>query len=358
MLQLRLNLSSIMQNDPSKFFRAQTVLLTGGTGCLSGCLLFKLALKVEAKQIYVLVRGSEARAIDNNTLATLRSSELAELRFTNLTAFLHVSTAYVNSFLPDGVVEERIYELGDAERHLSEILATGSLSQQSFPELLRFPSPYSLAKHLTERLLLSRHPRLPLLVVRPTLIGPAISEPHPYYTRPGSCPLSTYIRGSMKDPDSGVIRVAPGHISGSNIVDEIPVDLVANLLLLHAVQGTLGIVHAGAQSYIPRTLAQLHETITSHLDILDPRPKSSAFRYVSDVATEEGHHNVFWRFLGRDWHFSDAASRDLKEIRGVLSMRLEGHDPAEFMATRARDIAQELAACSTGKLCRTGVRGR
>lgn len=52
-----------MHNNPIAFFRNQVVFLTGATGSLGGCLLFKLALKVDTHKIYVLVRGSAAKAI-------------------------------------------------------------------------------------------------------------------------------------------------------------------------------------------------------------------------------------------------------------------------------------------------------
>lgn len=146
---------------------------------MGGCLLFKLALKVDTLKIYVLVRGSAARArarwaetmplqsdcilvtnkiqivvgditerncgIDPSVLAEMSESvthiihsagnisltdsleksiydnclpalELAQLAstFTKLSGFVHISTAYANSFLPDGVVEEKIYEVGDS----------------------------------------------------------------------------------------------------------------------------------------------------------------------------------------------------------------------------------------------------
>ncbi|KAJ7842981.1 male sterility protein-domain-containing protein, partial [Mycena olivaceomarginata] len=292
-------------------FRRQTIFLTGGTGGLGGCLLFKLALKVDAHKVYVLVRGSiqraqaqlEAtmpdeiaairatgkiqfvvgdvtkpefgldrivlsemaenvtviihsaanislkalyrRAVDDNCLPTLWLAQFGST-FKNLAAFVYISTAYINGFLPDGPAEERIYELGDAEQQLFDMLTTRypeSLSQaQSTPPL--FPSRYSFSKtpHRaaasslgtpTYPCLSSAQP--PLLIVRPT--APAISQPHPYYSRPGSCPMSTYIRQYLMAPDSGVVQVSPKHQSGSNIVDEIPVDLVANLILLHTMRG-------------------------------------------------------------------------------------------------------------------------
>ncbi|KAJ7152648.1 NAD-binding domain 4 protein [Mycena crocata] len=321
-----------MRNTSPTFFQKQTVFITGGTGGLGGCLLYKLALEVDTHKIFVLVRGSAAKAkacwaetmpmhlgrilatkkihfvvgditrrdcgidplilsemvaqvtlvihsagstnltdpleksVHDNCMPVLALAELL-VTFQNLSAFVHISAACVNAFLPDGVVEEKIYEVGDPESQLAEILDTGFISQENLPD---FPWPYSFAKYLAERLLLSRNPHLPILIVRPTNIGPAISQPYPYYGPLGSCPVSTYIRAYMEAPDTGVVHVSPHNLSGSNILDEIPVDLVANLILLHAMHGSTGIVHASSHSYTPRRLAQYHHDIRVH--ILRPLP--------------------------------------------------------------------------------------
>jgi hypothetical protein len=268
--------------------------------------------------------------------------ELAQLagKFKRLTAFVHISTAYVNSFLPDGVVEEKIYELGDAEKQLCEILDNGTLSRN---DAAAFPVTYAFGKHLTERLLVARNPDLPLLIVRPTAIGPAISQPYRYYGPIDSLPLSTYIRSYMQAPDSGAFHVSSRTPAGSNIVDEIPVDLVANLILLHVMHGSRGVIHAGSQSYISRSLSQLHDDIRAHFphpDRLPPIP----FRYVSDGQVEQGRYATFWGRPGKDWIFSNAASKAFSNLAGPLGMALEDHDAAEFMRTRAKLIAKQIMA--------------
>jgi fatty acyl-CoA reductase len=51
------------------------------------------------------------------------------MKITRLQHFVQVSSAYTNSFLPDGPVEEKIYYLSnadDAEGELEEILRTGT----------------------------------------------------------------------------------------------------------------------------------------------------------------------------------------------------------------------------------------
>ncbi|KAJ7142745.1 hypothetical protein C8R44DRAFT_827585 [Mycena epipterygia] len=360
-----------MQTD-LVFFQRQTVFLTGGTGNLGGCLLFKLTLAVDTQRIYVLVRGSAARAEQrwNETMpkqirhilakhklrasvtlvihsaanisltASLRDSlehnclpslELARLAgsFKHLERFVYISTAYVNCFLPDGPVEERIYEVGDAEAQLTGILETGEISPDPIPHFLW---PCSFVKHLTERLLISRNPHLPLLIVRPTTIGPAIAQPYPYYGPLAACPLSAYIEKFIIAPDSGVIHTTYG---GANIADEIPVDLVANLVLLHAARGTTGVVHASAQSYVPRSLAHLLADICAVVP-------TAVFTYVADGSVAEGKYARFLKILSRDRRFSNAKSGALKDCGGPLSIDLKDHDAAGFMRTRVRVIAENL----------------
>ncbi|KAJ7476564.1 hypothetical protein FB451DRAFT_1557407 [Mycena latifolia] len=161
----------------------------------------------------------------DNYLPTLELAQLAS-RFKNLGGFVYISTACANSFLPDGIVEERIYAGSYPEQQLSEILETGS-AVQSLP---KFIWPYVFAKHLTERLLLSRSPQLPLFI------------------RPGSSPVATFLRAYMAASDTGVVHVSPRHPAGANVPDEI---VVANLILLHAMHATTGVVHARAQCYVP-----------------------------------------------------------------------------------------------------------
>ena len=193
-------------SDPPNFFKDKTIFLTGGTGHLGGCILFKLTAVLHVRQIYVLCRGSAAmakitiaknmplqakdvllhpgitfiegdmtkpnfgiaqdqlaqlekevqiiinsaadislaaplnKAIDNNCMPPLELAQMAKL-FQRLEQFIQVSTAYCNSFLPDGIVEEKIYPLGDAESELKIARETGATEYSSL-----FPAPYYYAK--------------------------------------------------------------------------------------------------------------------------------------------------------------------------------------------------------------------
>ena len=67
----------------------------------------------------------------------------------------------------------------------------------------------------------------------------------------GSCPLTTFYQIYIDNPGNATWYIPPetGRTTGSNIIDVIPVDWVANLVLLHATTRTRGVVHAGAESY-------------------------------------------------------------------------------------------------------------
>ena len=164
-------------SQPTDFFKDKTIFLTGATGNLGGCLLFKLTAILNAWRIYVLCRGSAAMAkititknmplqaedillksslifvqgdikepdfsisnpqleqmekevqiivnaaADISLVAPLKSViesdcmpplELARMatKFQRLEQFIQISTAYCNSFLPDGIVEEKMYPSG------------------------------------------------------------------------------------------------------------------------------------------------------------------------------------------------------------------------------------------------------
>ncbi|KAJ7258160.1 male sterility protein-domain-containing protein [Mycena rebaudengoi] len=382
------------------FFLGQTVFLTGGTGCLGGCLLYKLVLELGTSRIYVLVRESPLRAlaqwrrtmpfhindilakgniqfmvgdmtapnlgldpallaemsqrvtvvinnsagntslrdplratVQNNCLPALELARLA-LAFTRLVRFVHISTAYVNSHLPSGVVEERIYDIGDPEAQLLEVLETGDLV---FGEVPKFMWPYAFAKNLTERLLVARHPELPILIVRPTIIDPALTHPHPFYGPQDATPMSLYMHTYFTHPDSGIFHLGPEHPADRNVTDEIPVDFVANTILLHTIHGTAGIVHASAQIFGTRTLAEYAADMRA-------TGMFTNLSFILDTGVPEGTYAKFWKIIGRNWRFEVIASEKFKSLEGLLSVDVKRDILEEFMAERARQVADQVRA--------------
>lgn len=362
------------------FFQNQVIFLTGGTGGLGGCLLYKLVLKLQTKKIYCLCRSKEKayrswadtmpnqhkaildsgkvvilegditkpkfgidpsqitdttiiinaaadisfnqtidEAIEKNCLPALEIAGVAS-KLPNLKCFIQVSTAYCNSFLPDGLVEEKLYPIGDPEEEL-----------KTKASVVKFPWSYAYSKHLMEQLLLTRFPLLPILIVRPTIIGTAIHQPFPLYGPIGSTPIESFFKFFSISPGNRVFHAAAGSDSGTNIFDEVPVDWVANIILLHAAAGTSGIVHAGSESYIPRTLDDILRVAQFNNVDMD-------VRFVTDRSIPQCPLASFYKVANRDWRFSNKRSARFRNVEGPLSISVRGHDLFEFDSQRINKL--------------------
>jgi alcohol-forming fatty acyl-CoA reductase len=387
-----------------EFYSTQTVFLTGSTGGLGGCLLYMLALVLRTLKIYILVRGSDKRAVDwwtqtmpeqwwdlvtsgsiefvvgdmkdpmfgigkdvleemkkevtliihaaanissetsigeavaDNCLPSLRLAGMAS-EFENLDCFVQVSTAYANSFLPDGPIEEKIYPLSNPDDPEAELRQIRSNTPPRYLEDFPYPCVYS--KHLTERLLISRFPSLPLLIIRPTCIGPAISHPYELYGSEGSCPISA-LYSRLMDPVGGInLWHAPkNQVTGTNRLDEIPVDLVAKILFQHVLHETRGIIHASSLNYIPKTMNEIMDKARrwAHHCSFGWGAVMARNVFTTDKSIWECQIAKSYKgMLARDWQFDNTKSRDL-EHDGPLSLDISNHDVSEFTKKRVIEI--------------------
>jgi len=380
---------AILHEGYSKRFEVHTVLLTGSTGSLGGCLLYKLAVQLPTHKIFALIRGEATQAIqkwtkampnqvqailasrrvqiisgdmreadfglkhevleqlrdqvtlvihtaakisleaslvdafENNCLPALELARIAS-RFRRLKLLIQLSTAYVNSFLPDGPVLERQYPLSssstDSENDPEEELAS-ILTFNTSPVADRFSSPYAQAKYLMERLLLQRFPSLPILLVRPTIFGQALRDPFPLYGIEDSTPMNKFFQYFLADRGATQVwHSAGGYKTGANIIDEIPVDFVANACLVHAVAHTMGVVHIGAQLYEPFTF-------DAFLDMALTNAPPSIRRDLPKVIFTEDHDAPqcflaeLVRVASRHWLFDCGRSYWLKQLGGPLSLQ-------------------------------------
>jgi thioester reductase-like protein len=57
------HVDQILLEGYAKIFEGQTVFLTGSTGSLGGCLLYKLALQLPTRRIYALTRETPEQAM-------------------------------------------------------------------------------------------------------------------------------------------------------------------------------------------------------------------------------------------------------------------------------------------------------
>ncbi|KAI9932499.1 hypothetical protein ASPWEDRAFT_166152 [Aspergillus wentii DTO 134E9] len=386
-------------------FESHTVFLTGSTGSLGGCLLYKLILQLPTRKIFILIRGSPETAIkkwergmpdqtqailnskkvhflvgditkpdfgmgagdiqklreevtlvihtaativlnasiresiENNCLPSLELARLAS-QFRRLKLFVQLSTAYANSFLPDGHVGEKLYAISDQnpDDELDSVMSSGIS-----PHAPRFSSPYAYAKHLMERLLLKRYPLLPLLLVRPTIFGAALRHPYPVYGPENSTPLTKFAKLYLGDQGgTQVWHAAEGYKTGANILDEIPVDFVANACLLHAAAKTQGIVQIGSQLYVPFTFDEF-------LHIFESNAPPAAKKELPEIIFTEDHSAPqtllaeLVKVGTRNWQFDCGRSYWLKQMAGPLSLSASKHEAEALNAARIPDIYRRSA---------------
>ncbi|PWY88366.1 male sterility domain-containing protein [Aspergillus heteromorphus CBS 117.55] len=188
--------------------------------------------------------------------ATERLAHIA-LACPRLQRFIYISTAYANSHLyntsptrsPDITIKETLYPVSStpALTTWTQLQTTHTTPEYS-PHT--FPWPYAYAKHLSERVFLSifTHSGLEkthLLIIRPSIFGPAQQLPYRGYSVPLATPLtalaamiaitpSIYFQAATRsrNPDAEVTA------------DEVPVDVVVDRTLFHIAHGSSGFVHA------------------------------------------------------------------------------------------------------------------
>jgi nucleoside-diphosphate-sugar epimerase len=386
-----------------EWFKDQVIFLTGATGNLGGCLLYKLAVKLPTKKIYVLCREGMRNAmskwetsmpeqiddvLDTGKLQCLTgdithpnlglgAAELESLRkdvtvvihsaasfslfqdiadslrdncvpvvalarlsfsFQRLKAFLHISTISTRSFLPGGTILENAEKLSpdeDApEKQLEDILRTGKS-----PYTQRFIAPYGQSKYLAEQILLSLKTPFPILIVRPSNIGPAILEPYPFYGPDGAIPLHTFFEllfeASERRKFNDLVSL-PQDI----IIDEIPVDLVANVCLIHLTIGSTGIVQAGSQLYVPVTSGEYISQIQKHAP---PALVEKAGR----IRVEKNVHfakqaNDMIQHITREWWIDCERSKAFKSMEGAIGLTIPGHVFEVFFQQRIAKRARKV----------------
>lgn len=192
-----------------------------------------------------------------------------------LERFVYISSSYTNAHLhhlhPKEIcqVSERIYPLvgendshRDAEAEWLDLQKYGTTAEY---ESNSFPWSYAYAKHLTERLLqnvfqentsssssitsplansVDLDSKQKLLIVRPSIIGPAETYPSPGWQVAASAPVTGLLSFLILAPSKLHFYSQFDDPSHEAMIDEIPVDIVANRIIMHIFVGTSSIVHA------------------------------------------------------------------------------------------------------------------
>ncbi|KAJ6637081.1 putative fatty acyl-CoA reductase [Pseudolycoriella hygida] len=168
-------------------------------------------------------------AANLNTLGSKRLWDLCE-KMIQLKSIIHVSTAYTNPCRDH--VEETVYPPKvqfDTDSFIkcvnilpSEVVNSIAVSLQG-----AHPNTYTLTKSIAEQIAADYHHRLPICIVRPSIVTAALNEPFP-----GWVDNINGITGIMMEISRGTITSI---MCNKNLVmDLIPVDIVCNTMIAAA----------------------------------------------------------------------------------------------------------------------------
>lgn len=201
------------------------------------------------------------QALQINTLGTLRVIELAK-NCKNLSAFVQISTAYVNCDKL-GWIQEKVYPYNENPKEVLKMLLSIPVEhiEKQTPRILgKYPNTYTFTKHLTEQILVKEAEGLPLCIVRPTIIGGSWKEPYPGWVDSVSAAGVFYLSVGL-----GLLKIALGN--KNNIGDQIPVDCVVNCVIVSAAllckKGKMPVIHIGTSARNPVVWKTCNEIVSS-----------------------------------------------------------------------------------------------
>ncbi|XP_014371659.2 putative fatty acyl-CoA reductase CG8306 [Papilio machaon] len=209
-----------------------------------------------------------------NILGTRRVMELCK-EIKSLKVMVHVSSAYVNSYLTEA--HEKVYDAPeDVEKVISLVktLNDDALNEIEPQILKNHLNTYTFTKHLAEHEVKNCADLFPCTIVRPTMIVAAWKEPVPGWTCSKVGPQG-FLMGAAK----GVVRRLP--LCKNNIADYIPVDVVVNQLLVagwHAAKEKSGLTvyHCSSSTQKPFRWIMLDHHVN---EMLHKYPLKSAVWY-------------------------------------------------------------------------------
>ncbi|CAG9823264.1 unnamed protein product [Phaedon cochleariae] len=213
--------------------------------------------------------------VEINLLGTRKVAQLAK-ECRNLAVFIHVSSAYVDSWRTEA--DEVIYPLQkDPEELISLVnkLSPEELERETPKILGEHPNTYTITKHMAEHEIQKCQSLFPCTIVRPSMIVGAWKEPVPGWTISKNGPQG-FLMGAAK----GVVRRLP--VAKELIYDYIPVDMVINTLINagfnagHTKNPTVAVYHATSSTRNPFKWMNVEDKLH---DYLHKVPLSSAVWY-------------------------------------------------------------------------------
>ncbi|XP_066250286.1 putative fatty acyl-CoA reductase CG8306 [Euwallacea similis] len=160
-------------------------------------------------------------AIEQNTSGTAMVLDVVK-QLKKLVAFCHFSTAYCSADIE--YFEERVYECKDKPRQVIELvrwLNPKALEIATKKIIAPHPNTYTYSKRLAETLVANENSNIPVCIIRPAVVGPAVLEPLPGWVDTLNGPMGLLVASSK-----GVLRSI--HCIGTNKAQVIPVDFAIN----------------------------------------------------------------------------------------------------------------------------------
>ncbi|ETW07168.1 hypothetical protein, variant 2 [Aphanomyces invadans] len=169
-------------------------------------------------------------AVEMNTLGAMYMLNFSK-KIKSLAAYVHVSTAYVNSNRRNCTLMEQLYPLDfDVEAAIDAVTkasSTEDIEKLHLNLIGTYPNTYTLTKSMAEHMVTKYREHVPLVLLRPTIVGASWKEPIPGWVDQLAAAGAIFLAGGM-----GLLTILPG--DPRSIADIVPVDFVVNAILLSA----------------------------------------------------------------------------------------------------------------------------
>ncbi|XP_065217208.1 putative fatty acyl-CoA reductase CG5065 [Planococcus citri] len=174
----------------------------------------------------IIKMNMDLRTVLNvNTVGTARMLELAQ-QMKKLESFVYLSTAYCCCENP--TVEERMYPSNHNPNNIIDLIKwiEPKLLEKITPGLIHpLPNTYTYSKRLTESMLHDYVSKVPIIVARPSIVGPCFKEPFPGWSDSINGPMGFYVAGGR-----GVMRTTTMNLDSK--ANMIPADISINSIII------------------------------------------------------------------------------------------------------------------------------
>jgi len=228
-------------------------------------------------------------AVRSNLYASLNMLDLSK-KLKGLIAYVHCSTAYVNSNR-EGWLDEELPVLDFNPEEMVDLIMKQDIPtlEKITPNLMgSYPNSYTFTKAITERILALKRGDIPMCFVRPTIVGGSLKEP-----TPGWVDSVAAVGAVMLYCGVGLVQFMKG--DGKMVADIVPVDLVANALIAAvpsiANQNVLKIYQIGTSHRNPVSWTRVSHWVTEYWRNHTPKKSiaRSSFSFHTNIMMYEAH---------------------------------------------------------------------